>query len=252
MRKPLVITIVTLFILIAGFYGVRMLVSHKDELSDEWDKSYTRLSSRFGERKTVWLPDSTRVILNSDSRLMIPADFNAERRVVELDGDAFFEVAAEERKPFIVRTGMLVVTVLGTAFRIAAHREDAGQRLELLRGKLKVQKGYPSEFDEAELLEGGDMILINRDIDLMEKETYDTTELLSWRKGALVFSATPFGEGIKRLEDWYGVEIEVKKTPGAPPPFNGTFSHERLEAVLDRLIGAGHYSIRDRRVIIAY
>ena len=124
------------------------------------------------------LPDSTEVLLNDKSLLSISGGFNKSDRELQLDGEAVFEVNADAGKPFVVRTRNLQILVLGTRFRVDAHAESPGEEVDLLTGRLKVIKSYHSTTDnEPEVLQAGEMVMINRDIDLMEKEKMSPAEL---------------------------------------------------------------------------
>lgn len=147
-----------------------------------------------------------------------------------LDGDAMFEGAM----PFIVRTRNLVLRVDGSV-RVSAFSRDEGESAEVLSGAVRADKAYASPDHETDTLRFGDMIMINRSIDLMEKETYDTAELHTWKIGTLAFNHTPFDTVVQRLQDWFGVGIDVTGDPGSQARASGTFPNARLDQVLDEL-----------------
>ena len=129
------------------------------------------------------LPDSTDVLLHDKSLLHLPVDFNKNDRQLQLDGEAVFIVSEDSDKPFIIHTHDLHILVMGTRFKVDAHAANAGEEVDLLSGRLKVMKSYHSSTDnEPETLQSGDMVMINRDIDLMEKEKMDSTELKNLQK----------------------------------------------------------------------
>lgn len=214
---------------------------------------YTFIENNALSRKTVTLADSTRVVLNVNSRVGVHKDFDQQDRQVLLDGDAYFEITPDQGKPFSIHTGMLLVRVLGTSFRIQAHHDSPGQSLELLSGQLRVFKDYPSQFAEPEQLQPGEMIMINKDIDLMEKETYDTAGLQSWLKGTLVFNDLSFTETLRQVEEWYGVDIETKGNANVTN-FSGTFEQAPLSQVLDSLAAKEkfRYRIKDAHVTLSF
>ena len=134
--------------------------------------------NKTGRWEKFRLPDSTEVLLNDKGLLSISGGFNKSDRELQLDGEAVFDVNADAGKPFVVRTRNLQILVLGTRFRVDAHADSPGEEVDLLTGRLKVIKSYHSTTDnEPEVLQAGEMVMINRDIDLMEKETMDSTEL---------------------------------------------------------------------------
>lgn len=130
------------------------------------------------DRTTINLGDGTKVLLSAGSMLRVDKDFNKTERGLTIDGEAFFDVKADAAKPFTIHTRNLQVSVLGTRFRIDAYAANAGEEVDLLSGRLKVIKSYHSSTDnEPEVLDTGEMVMINRDIDLMEKEKLSPAEL---------------------------------------------------------------------------
>ena len=121
----------------------------------------------------------------------LPADCNGrlpDPREIRLDGDFFIRVPPGPT-PLIVRSRLLVLTVSGgSAFRITAYAREAGEQVEVLEGHIVALKSYPSNYMEPDQLDAGDMSMINRDIDLMEKEHADLEKLRAWSE-ALVASA---------------------------------------------------------------
>lgn len=133
-----------------------------------------------GEQRLA-LPDGNHVVLFPDTKLVTAKGFGVSNREVELDGEAIFEVEKSVGSPFTVHTRNLnisVITNLGTWFHVDAFRKNAGEQLEILEGRLQVKKSYHSDTDNStEVLEAEDMVMINRDIDLMEKEKMGAKEI---------------------------------------------------------------------------
>lgn len=144
-------------------------------------QTYTGITYENGEGKSrsVKLPDGSRVMMSTHTVIRMSQQFGRADRDLELDGEAVFTVKSETGRPFIVHTRNLQieVQVLGTLFRVDAYAKNAGEEVDLVSGKLKVTKSYHSDTDnEPEVLGPGQMVMINRDIDLMEKEKLDSTE----------------------------------------------------------------------------
>jgi ferric-dicitrate binding protein FerR (iron transport regulator) len=135
------------------------------------------MENKTGRPGMVGLPDGSRVVINVRTVIRIPGTYN-QSRVLDLDGEAMFDILPDAGKPFVVRTRNLEIEVLGTRFRVDAYRSNAGEQVDLLEGRLRVKKSYHSDTDnEPEFIEAGEMVMINRDIDLMEKEKLDSGEL---------------------------------------------------------------------------
>ncbi len=131
--------------------------------------------------KKIILPDSTEVWMNIKSQLKIPADFNKKTRTVFLKGDVFFNIKSNG-KPFIIKTGQLVINTTKASLRVDAYTAP-GEEADVLTGTVKVKKSYFSTLDNEQYeLTPGQMVMINREIDLIEKEKFDSAELKIWLK----------------------------------------------------------------------
>ena len=100
--------------------------------------TYTEKISNKGETKSIFLADGTKVILNSDTKLTIPSDFNQEERIIEMEGEGFFDVTPNPDKPFIIKSGEAQVKVLGTSFDFKSYKEDDFIKLTVSTGKVRV------------------------------------------------------------------------------------------------------------------
>jgi ferric-dicitrate binding protein FerR (iron transport regulator) len=126
----------------------------------------------------VTLPDNSLVKIGSGTTVVLGAGFANGNRVVDLDGEGIFEVRALPGKMFVVTTKNLIIQGPGTKFRVDAVRSQPGEEVDLLEGQLKIRKSYHSDLDSAaEDLYSGDMLMINREIDLMEKERMNPGEI---------------------------------------------------------------------------
>ncbi|RAJ83484.1 uncharacterized protein DUF4974 [Chitinophaga dinghuensis] len=196
---------------------------------------YQTYTGTLGNRTTVVLPDSSTVILNSATLLLVPENYGHQERRILLDGDAWFEVKPDTAV-FSVVADKLTSTVLGTSFRMHCFTGQQGATVYLLTGKLKVAKSYHSATDnQPEILERGQMILANREIDLMEKETYNPADAERWLSDTLQLDDLQGLHLWRKLEEWYGVEIDVKGNASKAKPVNQTFVKASLAQVLDKL-----------------
>src|SRR5882757_2637330 len=128
--------------------------------------------------KALTLPDGTRVLMDPRTVILPSEGFGKDNRELKLDGEALFTVSSGGSKPFIVHTRNLNLMAMGARFHVDAFASSAGEEVDLLEGKLKVSKSYHSSTDnEVENLVAGEMVMINRDIDLMEKEKLNPAEL---------------------------------------------------------------------------
>ncbi len=96
------------------------------------------VATRKGSKTNLVLPDGTKVWVNADSRLSYGKNFGNQLREVYLEGEAYFDVAEDKRKPFIVHTNNIDVKVLGTAFNVRAYGNEVNTQTTLLRGSVEV------------------------------------------------------------------------------------------------------------------
>ncbi|WP_158617946.1 FecR family protein [Chitinophaga lutea] len=215
---------------------------------------YTTYQCPYGVRKTFTLPDSTLVILNSRSRLYVPQGFPQHKRDVILDGEAFFTIRRTLPLPFTLNTDKLNVTSQAGNFRIRSLEKQSGATMYLLAGNANVGKSYHSDTDnQRENLSAGEMILANKEIDLMEKETFTLAEQQDCLAGKLVFDNTPLPAVLKKMEDWFGVEVELKgRSNRVSKAVSGVFRNDSLQdmlAVLGDSVGFSYRITRDKVVI---
>jgi ferric-dicitrate binding protein FerR (iron transport regulator) len=132
-------------------------------------------------RVSEQLPDGTKVFKDDLTIIRLDSGFNHTNRKLYLNGKSVFEVRYAEDRPFIIRTRYLEITVRDSStavFSIDASdtTEGGGEEVDLLRGTLKVAKAYRSTGDnEPVIIRSGEMVMVNRGIDLIENEKFDTT-----------------------------------------------------------------------------
>jgi transmembrane sensor len=137
-------------------------------------------------RTAAVLPDSSSVWMNANSSIRLKSGFAENNRDLFLDGEAFFTVHSKSAYPFILHTRALIVEVNSPSalFKLDGYRQHAGEELDVVSGQLTVRKSYHSVSDSAaESVRDGEMVMINTDIDLMEKEKSDSLDWQSWING---------------------------------------------------------------------
>jgi ferric-dicitrate binding protein FerR (iron transport regulator) len=131
-----------------------------------------------GAGRSFQLPDGSTVVMSPETTISLAKGFGRDNREIQLDGEARFDVVAKAGQPMVIHTRDLVIEVLGTRFKVDAFRDKPGEEVDLLSGSLRVKKSYHSDTDnEPEVLKEGEMVMINHDIDLMEKEALSPAEL---------------------------------------------------------------------------
>ncbi|HTN05482.1 FecR family protein [Agriterribacter sp.] len=205
------------------------------------------------EKKSLVLSDGTKVILNADSKLSIAPGFGQEERRVQLDGEAFFDVAHNASKPFVVHTARMDVKVLGTAFNVKAYATDDLFETALIRGS--VELSLKKEKKTVMLRPNEKYVLreIRPGVALAEEsitgrkthsegllpvkiDKVDTSIVeVSWTENKIAFADEPFAQVVKKLERWYGVSIIVDDDVLPGNLYTGSFRNESIEDVLSAL-----------------
>ena len=179
---------------------------------------YNELIVPVGGEYRLLLADGTVVYMNSESRLKYPVRFTGSERLVELEGEAYFEVERDEERPFVVRTSRLDVTVLGTGFNVMAYKKDARTEVTLVNGKVDVTSGKISE-----VLTPNRQFVMNNESGEYEVRTVDADAYAAWKKGTLNFDAMPLEELGDKLARWYGVSFFFSNERLKQLKFTGAF-----------------------------
>ena len=175
------------------------------------------------------LPDGTNVSLNSGSVLRYPEFFSGDKREVELIGEAFFDVAKDPNKRFVVKTtGDERVEVLGTSFNMEAFPGDSILSTTLLEGKVR----FVSDAGSVQMNPGEKLVYNNKTSKAKLTKTNGEAET-AWKYGKIIFDNTPFNEVLRMLSKRFNVDFVVKNEKYRKDSFTGTFSTQRLEQVLD-------------------
>lgn len=196
-----------------------------------------------GEKAMVTLPDGTKVYLNAQSELSYPASFGQQERRVKLSGEAYFEVAHDEKKPFVVDNPTASVKVLGTIFNFYATAADDWFETSLVEGKVEVTLKMPTP--RKEILSPNQKIRYNKQRGIWKITNTDVWEDTAWKRGDMMFRSKTFEEIIIQLEAYYGVTINIA---GNYPKetFTGTFHEDNINAVLLNL--QQHYDFKYDKV----
>lgn len=208
----------------------------ENEASTKMADTYITRETPNGVKQTVGLPDGTIVKLNSGSSIRFPENFDNDRRIVYFEGEAFFDVAKDPQKPFVIFSGDMQTQVLGTSFNLRAYSYEAARKVAVVSGRVKVAGPH----GQSVTLSPDQMAVYNKE--KQEKitiEAFNTKQELGWKDGLLYFNDTPIKDVLIRLEVWYGVSIEAGERVPMGDIYNGEFKDETLENVLS---GIGYTS----------
>jgi ferric-dicitrate binding protein FerR (iron transport regulator) len=191
-----------------------------------------------GELGQLRLSDGTRVTLAAGSTLRHPIEFPSDSREVTLEGEAYFAVEHDERRPFRVRAGDLIATDLGTEFLVRAYPEDTGARVVVRSGEVGVRALQSSSVPRGEQVIGPGQLGRLAAGGVPRVERADTAAYFAWTQGTLVFDGTPLREALPQLSRWYNLEFQLADTSLGSVPLSGRLDQTLTEARLDLLAGS--------------
>ena len=190
--------------------------------------SFQTLYVPAGQRAELILPDSTKVWLNANSKLVYPSSFKEGFRQVELDGEAYFDVRHNGDNPFVVRTKSMNVTVLGTEFNVSAYSGIEEFNIALLRGSVELNS---PDLSRKYRMTAGEQVLY-RDGKYVSDQI-GSMDYFKWKEGLLSFNNQPIHVIIEKLRLYYDIRIEVADLPFLKERYSGKFRvKDGIEQVL--------------------
>ncbi|MFA4869411.1 MAG: FecR domain-containing protein [Pedobacter sp.] len=179
------------------------LHSSKATNSELKESLFNTINTPRGGQFQLILSDGTKVWLNSISSLKYPAEFKGNERHVVLTGEAYFEVAKNNKMPFIVNVGKTKVEVLGTHFNVMAYNDEKNSAITLLEGAVMVSNKISTN---GIMLKPGQQANIGKD-QLINITEADTEQSVAWKDGYFQFSRSNIEDVMKQLSRWYDIEV---------------------------------------------
>ncbi|MEO6964176.1 MAG: FecR family protein [Puia sp.] len=225
-----------------------------------------------GSKTKFLLPDGTSVWLNAGSRLNYDSTYGNTIREVSLSGEAFFDVQKNATKPFIIHAGKLNIKVLGTAFNVKSYEGEKTIETSLIRGSVEVT--FNDLSSGKIILKANQKLVVRNDAfkprhqqnheSPRQTEPVVTIAHLShlggdstpvetaWIDNRLIFNDESFLDLAKKMERWYGVEIDFNSPKADSLHFTGIFSRETVEQALNalRFSAPFTYSIQNNQIHI--
>lgn len=187
------------------------------------------VSAEKGQRAFVTLPDSTKVWLNSDTKISYPADYGMEERNVSLEGEAYFEVAKNPEKRFIVKTKGMQVEALGTSFNINAYRDDDKIIASLFSGSVRVS--YDDYMAILKPHESVKVDLLTHSFSQYKDENMQDIAL--WRQNEITFDGESLEEITRIMNRLYNTTIYIEDESLKKECYIGTIRNNSLENFID-------------------
>lgn len=201
-------------------------------------QEFNTVSTPIGGNYQIELPDGSKIWLNASSSIRFPASFEGlKERKVELNGEAYFEVAKDKNKPFKVSGKQQEVLVLGTHFNVNAYSNEESAKTTLLEGAVMMRndKGQAAQLKPGQQasFKGSQWSIQN----------VNTTEVIAWQKGNFVFNEESLSSILRQLERWYGVQVDYSQVPDLK--FSGVISKSAyLSKVLKMLELTGNIHLK--------
>lgn len=209
------------------------------------------LTTPRGGEFRITLEDSTEVWLNADSRLTYPETFDGKQRRVSLEGEAYFKVAKDATKPFVVVSGSQEVRVYGTEFNVCAYSDEKDIRTTLVEGSISLR---PINGNQSELmLTPGKQAIFDKAEETARVVSVDTEVITSWRTGVFVFEGQTMEQIIHSLSRWYNFDYEFRDATTAQTIFMGSipkYSSFREVCDIFHKLGGMKLSQEGHKVII--
>ncbi len=236
--------VIILSIGIAGYLGF-----HED--NDAREITYLIKEAPLGTKVRFDLSDGTKVVLNAGSIARYPERFASGERIVEVEGEAFLEVAKDSLRPFRVKTGALVTEALGTAFNVSNEQEKID--VALVEGKVQVSLVKPGTKVTKLILMPGEQASLQEEGYLI-KQAFNPEKVTAWKDNIIFFEGATEEEVVRQLERWYGVKIDISGQSSKSWDYTGKFKDKHLSYVL-KSIGytmGFQYVINGKEVKIMY
>lgn len=246
-RNWLAVSAALAILFVAGF----MWRYSSKETAPVPQKNYSEVSTRFGSKTKLVLPDSSVVWLNAGSTLTYNENFGMTSRTTTLSGEAYFDVK-KSTIPFIINANGLHIKVLGTAFNVKSYPNEKTTETSLVRGRVEVT--HDRRPGEVFILKPDEKLVISNEEEekgqeagapqktepkvLLSSLTHSDDNTIietSWVENKLVFQDEPFEEVARKMERWYNVAITIKDENIARLRLTGTFENENIRQALAAL-----------------
>ncbi|RZK77733.1 MAG: DUF4974 domain-containing protein [Pedobacter sp.] len=222
------------------------LLVYKTNNNNPNPAEYNTISTTNGQEYSVILPDGSRIWLNAASSIKYPATFAATKeRIVELSGEAYFEIAKDAAHPFIVKTIGQEIKVLGTHFNVNSYADEAVTKTTLVEGSVQIS------CVNKVMLKPGQQAVSNKNVVKVSKA--NVAETVAWKNGDFIFDNESLPSILRQVARWYDVEI-IDQANHKDIHLTGTVSRaKKLSTVLNSLARISNlkFDIKDQKVTVS-
>ena len=242
-------TAVAAFVMMLLGVSVYLLMNNADRPVKRNVVGVTDTKKMAGYARYVVLPDNSSVVLNAGSTLEFPEVFDGSREV-KLKGEAYFDIKTDADRPFIIYTGNIKTTVLGTAFNIKAYPLTSKITVSVSSGKVKVE----DEKKVLAVLDKNQQVVYNVPDKVARQETVNAQDITDWTMRDMVFEEVSFESVVQLLSKRYGVVIEFKnpalKSCTIKASFNGMESLQNVLEILSTISNSSYEEEHGKYVIL--
>jgi ferric-dicitrate binding protein FerR (iron transport regulator) len=232
--KYLKVAAVLLPFIVAAVLFVFYRTAPVEEIADHAPDIIQKVNPK-GQKLTTFLSDGSKVILNADSKITFSKPLGEKERVVTLQGEAFFDITPDANRPFIVKSGSMETTVLGTSFNVKAYPEENQITVAVKSGRVSVEnKGERLRKEDIKsfVLSPDQMVTYTKSDQQTVVSEFDMQEIFGWSEGILYFNNASIEEFVKKVERWYGVDVILERTRPIAKGITGVYKDETLEEIL--------------------
>jgi transmembrane sensor len=216
------------------------VIRHENSLN----ASTTEINSPSGSRSNVILPDGSSVWLNAGSKLKYSGNFGSSDRIIYLEGEGFFNVEKDTKRPFTVVTSQLEIVALGTSFNVKSYPEEGYIQTTLVSGSVQVTRSLYKQEESGVVLEPNQQI---------NEQGIDPEIFTAWKDNKLIFDNEPFENIAVKLERRFGARIIIEDEEIKNKKFKGRFDEITIEQALSALKFASpfEYYIKQDTIFIS-
>jgi len=255
-KKHSVRKVFTLFSKVAAILIIPLLI-YSIYLTSKTTRTHPAETNQFvwqtvktpaGMQTDFLLPDGSHVWLNSGSVFKYPVPFAEDKRLVELTGEAFFDVAKDASHPFLVKAGELNIEVKGTRFNVINYPDETLTELILESGSVRLFTGDYENKKTITVINPGERAILDIAQNELSVGKVDVDKYTAWKEGILIFRDDQMDEVVRKLNRWFNVEIILKSPELKEYVYTATYRDETLNQILELLkISAPiNYNITER------
>jgi len=241
-------------VLLILFSSIPIIYFQLNKDTGATEQSTVQLISKYnnaGRKSTIHLKDGTTVNLNAESKISYNETFSDTARFIWLTGEAFFDVAHDDTKPFYVISQNVKVEALGTAFNVSGYPD-----FDVVKVSVNGYDSISNEINSKEiiLLPGQEISFEKSANTFSPVTTYNAVEVEGWKDGTLYFKHAGLKEIISKLKKWYGVEIQIGSVPTKEISYTGIFKKQNLNNVLSSIgfVNNFDFRINDKNVMLNF